>query len=244
MKHPTGPQRQPGRNPWKTGLIIAACVAIALVAYGAYRAIDQAITNDRITKGENMVVPVRIKPGDTLEMSNKVEEKRDVDIVYGGEYLFEYSFDGTLEARVDRPARLYNNPQDAGLGELQNYDQDTQNVLIAYLTLKSVDAVPATDVRLNIPTFNISFFNVCGDDYPAFEIGLIAELADGTVLFDGSIDADSPFSGYEFTLDPGEEKTFEMVYTVPKGPKPQYFKVGSGNTIPYYLEFDLEDHTS
>lgn len=244
MKHSTKSRRSPHPNPWKIGLIIAACVAIVLVAYGAYRAIDTAITNDRIMKGENMVVPVRIKPGDTLEMSNEVEEKRDVDIVYGGEYLFEYSFEGTLEARVDRPARLYNNPRDAGLGDLESFDQDTQDVLIAYLTLKNVDAVPDTDVRLNIPTFNITFFNVCGDDYPPFENGMEAHLADGTVLFDGSIDPDGPFNFYKFTLDPGEERTFEMVYTVPKGPKPQYFKIGSGNTIPYYLEFDLEDHTS
>lgn len=244
MKHLAKSQRTPQPNPWKIGLIIAACIAIVLVAYGAYRAIDTAITNDRIMKGENRVVPVRIKPGDTLEMSNEIEKNRDVDIVYGHEYLFEYSFEGTLEARVDRSARLYNNPQDAGLGELQNYDQDTQNVLIAYLTLKNVDAVFPTNPRLNIPTFNIAFFNVCGDDYPAFETGMGAQLEDGTVLFNGSIDANDPFSGYEFTLDPGEERTFEMVYTVPKGPKPQYFRVGSGNTIPYYLEFDLEDHTS
>lgn len=244
MKHSTCPQHRPGRNPWRIGLIITACIAIAFVAYGTYRAIDAAITNDRISKGENMVVPVRIKPGDTLEMSNEVEEKRDVDIVYGGEYLFEYSFEGTLEARVDRSARLYNNPQDAGLGELRNFNPDTQNVLIAYLTLKNIDAVPHTDLRLNIPTFNISFFNVCGDDYPPLETGMEAHLADGTVLFDGSIDPDGPFNSYKFTLDPGEERTYEIVYTVPKGPKPQYFKVGSGKTIPYYLEFDLEDHTS
>mgnify|MGYP000385187701 CR=1 FL=1 len=138
-----------------------------------------------------MVVPVRIKPGDTLEMSNEVEEKRDVDIVYGGEYLFEYSFEGTLEARVDRPARLYNNPRDAGLGDLESFDQDTQDVLIAYLTLKNVDAVPRTDIRLNIPTFNITF-STLRRRLPTVENGMEAHLSDGTVYSTAQLTRTAP----------------------------------------------------
>lgn len=237
MNHKTSRHLRPARNRSRIALAIITLIVFAFGSYAIYEGATTLIGWYKFDRGENKVDPIHIKPGDTLKMDDAIEEERNVKTNYGGEYLFAYPWSGTVEARVDQPAQLFSTPEDAGIGEPSYFDPDENRILIASITLRNIDATPSGTTRDGAASFNISFFNVSGDGYTQADVATIEELEE-------SMRPDSPFDGYKFTLAPGEEKTLHVAYVVPRHVPTQYFTVGGGSTIPYYLEFDLEDHTS
>lgn len=237
MNRKTSRHLRPARNRSRIALAIIALIVFAFGSYAAYEGVTTLIDWHMFDQGANKVDPIRINPGDTLKMDDTIEEERDVKTNYGGEYLFAYPWSGTVEARIDQPAQLFSTPEDAGIGEPSHFDPDENYVLIAPITLKNVNATPSGTTRDGRPSFNISFFHVSGDNYTQADVSTIEELEE-------TMSPDSPFDGYKFTLAPGEEKTLHVAYVVPRHVPTQYFTVGGGSTIPYYLEFDVEDHTA
>lgn len=178
---------------------------------------------------------VYIEQGETVKLNSdalaKAERYQDLDGTFWPPDN-STNWNGTIAATIPRDAELFDSLEDAGIDPRKmkhSLDVD-KRILIIYLTLESIDAVPRSRNQEGNLGYNISFFNA-GQSH-------IYHLAEGSMA------PDSPTSGFWFELNPGEEKTFKIVfYLDPEDTLPTALSAGQDGRCKYYLNFDIIDHT-
>ncbi|RDB69871.1 DUF5027 family lipoprotein [Eggerthella sinensis] len=217
----------------KRNIVILSIVAALLVmgcvgGYFAYT-IDQAAkkaAEDKAYRQENVVMR---QTGEVFDLSSE-------DASEGEQYGFDTVLDwsGTMRIILEE-AVLYDSVEEASLPEnaLEAVGDVTpgSKYLQCKIKLKNIDAEPLSTSEDN--SFNIGQFKLCAPDLPDRGFSYPFE----PVYFNGTKEDALPTQIYHYTLEKGEEKTFELGYllTEKEAGETLVFMIGINNNEKFQI---------